>query len=212
MMNKRRFKINTDPWDTGFPIFNKCDIGFNTGVTILVGCNGSGKTTMLDLISDALKSSDVSYIKYDNISDGGRNSITNYMLGEDICTGATLMTSSEGEQIYINIGKMAMKIGRFITENKDKDDIWILFDGIDSGLSIDNIKEIKALFNTILLDSRHNNSMQHVYIICTANTYAMCKDEDCFDVHNCTYRKFADYNDYEKFILESREEKDKRKY
>ena len=196
----RRFKMEKDPWDTGYDIFAKGDIGFEPGVTILVGCNGSGKSTMLQLIEDALKSSNVPVMSYDNMDDGARNK-NNLELMSD------LMTSSEGEQICLNLGYFASRIKSFITNNSESDELWFIFDGIDSGLSIDNINEVKELFKLIIKDHKDKK----IYILCSANTYSMCIEEKCFDVVECEYLYFWKYEEYKKFILNSRNKKNLRK-
>lgn len=48
----------------------------NPGVTVLVGCNGIGKTTFLRQLRNKLKKSDIPYIEYDNLHDGGNNSVS----------------------------------------------------------------------------------------------------------------------------------------
>lgn len=196
----RRFKMEKDPWDAGYEIFTKGDIGFEPGVTILVGCNGSGKSTMLQLIEDALRSSSVPVMSYDNMDDGIRNKNNPELMGN-------LMTSSEGEQIYLNIGYFASKIKSFIESNSESNELWFIFDGIDSGLSIDNINDVKELFKLIIKDHRDKK----IYILCSANTYSMCIEEKCFDVTECEYLYFWKYEEYRKFILSSHDKKNLRK-
>ena len=85
---------------------------------------------------------------------------------------------------------------------------WILLDAIDSGLSVDNIVDIKEyLFKTILEDA---GDQVVVRIIISANEYEICRNEQCMDVHTGKYRTFKGYESYRKFILKSREIKDKR--
>ena len=86
---------------------------------------------------------------------------------------------------------------------------WILIDAIDSGYSVDNVIELKDLFNEIINDGKQNYGVD-VYIIVSANEYEMASGENCFDVNACKYLKFKDYDDYKKFILHSRELKNKR--
>ena len=49
-----------------------------------------------------------------------------------------------------------------------------------------------------------------VYLIVSANDYTMVRNEQCFDVYTGNYKSFKDYEDYYKFIMKSRERKDKR--
>lgn len=79
-------------------------------------------------------------------------------------------------------------------------------DAIDSGLSVDNIVDLKEnLFKTILKEKE-----LRIYIIISANEYEMANGEDCLDIDNCEYIKFSNYDEYRKFILNSREHKNKR--
>ena len=105
----------------------------------------------------------------------------------------------------IVLGEKAGQIGRMAVNNRDKD-IFILFDAVDSGFSIDNIGDLKEfLFDTVLEDHPKD-----VYIICTANSYEMTRGQDCVDVNSCKHVRFDDYEEYRKFILESRKRKDER--
>ena len=49
-----------------------------------------------------------------------------------------------------------------------------------------------------------------LFIVITANEYELCRRNKCFDVNSGEYIEFKDYEDYRKFILKSREKKDKR--
>lgn len=201
----RIFKIDKRPYDD--IIYKKTNIEINPGVTILTGCNGYGKTTLLQMIKQSLKSSKIPVMDYSNETDGGHNAISERAFYDDYATVATLMQSSEGEQIYINLGNTASKIGKFIHEHNDDKEIWLLFDAIDSGLSIDNMIEVKELlFETILEDTKGKD----VFIICSTNSYEMCRDSKCFDVYSGEYVEFKDYEDYREYILKSRKQKDKR--
>ncbi|MBQ2396251.1 MAG: AAA family ATPase [Bacteroidales bacterium] len=195
----RNFKINQYPYNESEKFYYKDNITFQPGVTILVGCNGSGKSTLLRSIRDQLKQSNIPVMHYDNYSEGGHNSMQN-AVDISMTLLATLATSSEGEQIIVNIGQTAKEIGEFAKLHTNEKEIWILFDAIDSGLSIDNVMDIKKyLFNTILKD----NLNKDVYIIASANGYEMCSNEQCFDVTEGKYTTFNSYKDYKKFILKS---------
>ena len=51
----RNFQLERDYYDEGFNLYKKKTIKINPGVTVLVGCNGIGKTTLLHQIRHALK-------------------------------------------------------------------------------------------------------------------------------------------------------------
>lgn len=84
-----------------------------------------------------------------------------------------------------------------------------LCDAIDSGLSIDNIIDVKKyLFDKVIQDCKKDGI--DAYIIAAANEYELTNGEQCFDVYNGKYIKFADYNEYAEFIMQSRRNKEKR--
>lgn len=203
----RSFTLDRCPYDEGEVLYRKKEITLEPGVTVLVGCNGSGKTTLLRLIDDHLKYEKVPHLRYDNLQDGGHNAKRYAMARQDFSTVGTLMCSSEGEQIQVNMANTAGRMGQLVRNNPDAKEYWFLFDAIDSGLSVDNICELKRdLFDTVL---QYAGSAE-VYIIVSANEFEMCRGEMCFDVREGKYRRFKSYEAYRNFILRSRAHKDKR--
>lgn len=199
----RKFTLVKDYYGLGFDIYKKKTIAINSGVTVLVGCNGIGKTTFLKQITNTLKKENVQYIEFDNFHDGGGRARANAGHCGDIDFLAMSMISSEGENIVMNLDRIAGGIGNFVKNNPNNKDLWIILDAIDSGLSVDNVVGIKELFKTILEDKR--NKDREIYIIVSANEYEMAREEQCFDVCNGKYIKFKDYEEYRNFILESKE-------
>ena len=202
----RKFKIYRDYYDSGYNIYKKSTITLNPGVTVLVGCNGIGKTTLFHQLRDNLKEENIPSIMFNNLIDGGGNARQNALAMNDFSFLATSVMSSEGENIVLNLNEFARKIGNFVRKNEKAPEIWILFDAIDSGLSIDAVIDIKEYLFKTIFDNAHNSE---VYIIVSANGYEFARGEQCFDVLNGRYRKFSSYESYRKFILKTREEKDK---
>lgn len=203
----RTFDIKKEPYEKGDKLYTKNSITLEPGVTVLVGCNGSGKTTLLHAIKEKLKKEDIPVTFYNNLSDGGETAKSKAVYHGDMSLAAALMSSSEGEQIYINIAQLASQIGRFVRDNRGSSELWFLFDAIDSGFSIDNIEEVKTSLFDLILDDGSNSD---IYIVVSANEYEMCRKEKCFDVRNGKYISFPDYEDYRNFILKSAQEKKKR--
>lgn len=224
----RNFQLERDYYDEGFNLYKKKTIGIKQGVTVLVGCNGIGKTTLLHQIRDNLKKDSIPYVLFDNLKDGGHNSVSEAFYYEDFAFGATAMCSSEGENIVMNMGKLAARLGDFVKTGEDTKDAkfkalarslerldkefeeekeipkerWILLDAVDSGLSVDNIVDLKEqLFKTIL----EYNYGNKIYIVISANEYEMARGEPCFDVYNGKYVKLKDYEEYRSLVLESKE-------
>lgn len=200
---ERKFKLIKDYYDDG-DIYNKSSITILDGLTVLVGCNGTGKSTLIQQIKDSLEKEKTPYISYDNLHDGGYNARSKAGFYGDFNFLASTLQSSEGENIMLNIGKFATSIGNFVKKQVDKKstEIWILLDAFDSGFSIDNIIDVKRnLFDTILEDCKSKGIT--TYIVVAANSYELANGEQCFDVYRGKYIKFKDYEDYKKFILES---------
>ena len=229
----RRFKLERDYYDYGFNLYKKRMVDIDNGVTVLVGCNGIGKTTLLHQIKDNLKENDIPYIMFDNLNDGGSHAISEASFYSDFNFMATAVQSSEGENIVMNIGKLAERLGHFVKTGEDSKrtkyrnlqhtiaqlngeeieeheppkERWILLDAVDSGLSVDNIVDIKEqLFKTIL----EFNYGNEIYIVISANEYEMARGEKCFDVYNGKYVRIKDYEEYRNFVLQSKEWKRQR--
>ena len=231
----RKFTLIRDYYDEGFNIYKNKDITIESGVTVLVGCNGIGKTTLLHQIRDSLKKDNIPCIEFDNLKDGGEHARSKAGFYGDFSFLGTAIQSSEGENIIMNMLNLAKTLGRFVQygvnpdeerynglartmrkangEDVEADEIeipkerWILLDAVDSGLSVDNIVDLKEqLFKTVL----EHNFGNEIYIIVSANEYEMARGEQCFDVYNGKYLTFRDYEEYRNLVLQSKEWKRER--
>lgn len=229
----RKFTLLKDYYEEGINLYKKKTITIKPGITVLVGCNGIGKTTLLHQIRDRLKNDNIPYIEFDNLHNGGSKSVSEAGFYGDFSFMATAMCSSEGENIVMNIGKLAERLGYFVKEGEDPkekkhiqlarsfakingEDVkeesipnerWILLDAVDSGLSVDNVVDIKELLFKTILEYNYGND---IYIVVSANAYELAKNEQCFDVYNGKYVKFNDYEEYRQFVLDSKEWKNER--
>ena len=231
-MSERVINTWRDPYDEGFSTCRLKQIAIKSGLTVLVGCNGAGKSTLLRNIKSELKKEDIPYHLFDNLHDGGSNSRSMNAFEEDWAFVATSMCSSEGENINMNIGGLAKKLKEFMVtwrisdrfsrigdafarvsgkkeyETPETNERWLLLDAIDSGFSIDNVVEAKDFFKMVIKDFADH--WYDLYIVASANEFELANGEDCFDVMNGRYVRFKDYDDFKKFIMRSREKKDKR--
>lgn len=112
---------------------------------------------------------------------------------------ATLATSSEGEQIAMNFGQECKKLGQAVAECKTEGkNLLVLLDAIDSGASIDRLKDYISLFDMVADDCKNSNI--ECYILVSVNSYELVKDRVCKDVRTGKDEKFSSYDDYSNFI------------
>lgn len=220
-----------NPYDSGFSPTKPTKILLKPGLTVLVGCNGAGKSTLLANIQDVCEKEKIPCHFYNNLTDGGRNLIEQAIWNGNVEFGADIWNSSEGETIKIGFGEVSKKIKSFletgcfkseknrlamalrkaegVPEQKilDKRRV-LLFDALDSGLSVDSIVELKEIFGYIEEDSASFGV--ETYIVVAANEYELARNSECFDVNDGRYLRFEGYEAYRYFILKSREKKEKR--
>lgn len=200
-------KIWRDPYDIGFSITRPKMIQFEKGVTVLVGCNGCGKSTLLLNIEDVCEKDNIPFIYYDNLSNSKSDSFGSLIFYGEMDEAAYMWSASEGEGIKFNLTRVTKEINRHIVESyADAPELWLLFDASDSGLSIDNIVELKEYFKFIL----EHIVDKDIYIVIASNEYELTEGCNCLDVMSGKYLTFSDYKEYKKYILKSRERKDSR--
>lgn len=229
--------INTwrDPYDAGFSPTRPKQIDIRPGLTVLVGCNGAGKTTLLNNIKDEMFRNKIPCHKYDNLKSGGIDNIFGSLMaggvfkeeGDDFGLAVAMYGSSEGECIKMNVGRQSRFFREFFETGyiKDKDYRFskifnkedekietnkrvLLFDAVDSGLSVDSVVELVNAFNEMLKDAESLGV--ELYLIISANEYELARGNNCFDVNAGKYLTFTDYEDYRSFIIKSRQRKEKR--
>lgn len=204
----RSFKIAKDPYGDG-KIFKKPIIEIQEGFTVLVGCNGFGKTTLMRLMREQLKKEcpeNVCVLEYSDYNDGRGMAKSAAGFYGRLDTLGSLIFSSEGEQLYANVGTFIGQIGRTI-HNSQKNEIWIFLDGIDSGASIDTICEMKKFFKEDLPSFEPDKTF---YVIASANSYELARDERCIDLMAFKEKRFKTYESYRKYIMRTRTLKDAR--
>lgn len=208
----REFIVKKAPWDKR-KIYSESKFKFIPGVTILIGCNGSGKTSLLRFIKDNIKEINeqqenmelkIPVFEYDNYKQGGHIALQNALDSENMELLANSVFASEGERIIFNFENAMRNLGAFVTRNINAKEMFILFDAVESGLSIDNVKEIKDFFKFLL----KRNKDKELYILVSSNNYEFCINESCFDIQHAKYIDIKSYEDYSDFIMKSRKYKD----
>ena len=188
--------------------FKKSEVEFEPGVTVLVGCNGYGKTTMLECIKAQCRTDDIFFIEFESVGDRQRDRSAAGFYG-DINFLASSFCSSEGEKITMSLGKFAGNLGSFVRNHSNVKTLVVTMDALDSGYSIDNVVEAKELlFKTVLEDCESKGI--ELYIFVTANAYELTIGERCFDPIKGEYISFDNYKQYREFVLDTRKAKDRR--
>lgn len=192
----------------------------NPGVTMLIGPNGSGKTTALSQLRSLFSTEDDLVKKWNKleINDSIRDLYSSYLYDnvyEETFTkstwGATdhidrvaqTFENSEGQNMYDYLYYKINEIGQAVTKaiKNNKKGVFLLFDGLDSGLSLDVINEIRKSVLEFIIKTEKKRSNLEVYIICSANSYEFCNNYDCIDVTNQKHITFTNYTDYEKYFV-----------
>lgn len=202
---------SVDPHDNR-RLFKSKKLHFRPNVlTTLVGCNGSGKSTILDEINYILDSNGYPVVFYDNLKDGGVNGIdTSTQNG--MFAFFSMKQYSEGEQILQNADKFLDKIlnivngtfkrnSHFKLFRTDKN-AFLLFDAIDSGYSIDNIIHLKHNLSQLFELAKQNG--RNLYVIAAANSYELVRGSVSWDVQGSKEISFKDYVEYAEFIIKTR--------
>lgn len=219
------------PYEKGDIIFLKGSVEIPEGLTVITGCNGSGKSTLLYDIEKKFKGNDDWYIvTYREKEDGRGNSMSSYIFMGDYRAVASVFGASEGEAVFRNYAnKVYQEISTFrdikiptgnLEENaplrykyirmgKAKN-LLVILDGIDSGVSLDMTIDIKNFLHTILEDLHTRIPEIPVYILVSSNSWEFCEGERCLDARSLKFREFSSYEEYRKYILDSRKKKEHR--
>lgn len=181
-----------------YNLYKKHTFEFTEGITCLIGKNGTGKSTLLKMIYEELNDDCFYYSNEHSEREASGRLLFNgqlEQLSRNLC-------SSEGQNIRNNFYDIVGEIRQHIFKIKqiNKSQVIILLDGLDSGISLDYVIELKKdLFPLIFQDCKDNNL--ECYILIAANNYEFCSGEDCVRVSDAKHFKFKDYNDFRKIYL-----------
>jgi len=208
----KRFRITLDnDWYEDWysrNMYGLTDIELHEGITTLVGCNGSGKTTFIKQLKHILEEKEIVFLDYNNLGMEQKALSKAGFIG-DWTKVANTIQSSEGENIYDNFGFFLRTLGTKVRKMNSGNKFFIFVDGIDSGLSIDLIEEMKDVFRNVILPDLKKRGIE-AYIIITANSYELVENTKCFSLMLGKYVRFEDYNDYKTYIMETKEYKNNR--
>lgn len=211
---KYRMKTDMRYSDDGVLLYGFSEADIRPGVTVLCGCNGSGKTTFMNRLCKYLKDEGVPTYQYyagkkakDRIEYGAavRGST------EDLVQLLNSSYGSEGESLFDNMGYLAKELGSFVFSNEhDSDQRWIFIDSFDSGLSIDLMDEVGGFLDDMVGKLKPDGT--DIYIIMAVNSYEFAQWPNWRAVSVQEWRdlQFDSYEDYRIFVSESRKLKDSR--
>lgn len=200
--------------DDGVLLYGFSEADIHPGVTVLCGCNGSGKTTFMNRLCKYLKGEGVPTYQYyagkkarDSIEYGAtvRGST------EDLVQLLNSTYCSEGESLFDNMGYLAKELGGFVFSNKyDSNQRWIFVDSFDSGLSIDLMDEVGGFLDDMVGKLKPDGT--DIYIIMAVNSYEFANWPSwrAVSVQEWKDLQFDSYEDYRIFVNESRKLKDSR--
>ena len=209
-----KIEFSCDPVDMGKKLYLRNSVDIQPGITCLVGANGSGKTTFLRIIKERGKRDrTITVIGYSDILDGRQTAMDRYMHSGKMEDLGRAWMSSEGENVFNNFGSFVGTMGRNLHFNDKMEkprELWILLDGLDSGLSIDRVVEVRKFIEWFVNEEVPKAEGTEVYILIAANAFEMCRGLRCLDVRNMKNVEFNDYEEYKNFVVKSGEKLKKR--
>lgn len=207
-----------DVFDDGRQFYKVKAVQFAPGLTTLCGCNGFGKTTLLNEIKTYLSKKSVPVACFDNVGQNGGQNYSRDMLNrslsglaapEEMRDAILLMDSSEGEKIGVAVADfMRRAVQQSRNYQGKRGEFWVLIDALDSGLSVDVIDEIKeSLFEALLQNMPED---MNIYIVVTSNSYEMSEGTHCMMCDSLIYEDISSYEKFRKLVKRTRLEKEKR--
>jgi len=196
-----RFKADNDI------LYLKPNFKIEEGVTMLIGANGTGKTTLLLNIKSYLERNKKCVVYFDMLNDA-RLSKQWALDSGNIQFLADTCTSSEGEGIVFKLGLIVKQVSTMMSSKK-AEEIYLLLDNFDNDLSIDAMQDFKNYFIKNTLDSMKEHN-RHFYLIMSVNHYEILEGQRCLDVRNNEFLTFETYDNYREWVLKSRKQKEER--
>lgn len=198
-------KVDQYDSDNGL-LFKKEEFIFDPGITILVGCNGSGKTTLMKQIESKYGWESINGVIAKKFSCcDTENEISRIMQfgsnKDSIHRATTMIFSSEGERITQGLVS-AFNWMWNECRNSETTKIFMLLDSLDSGLDVVNIRMIRDVL-TESAEIVKNDFKKELFVILSANDYALVEGCECLDIYEGERVTFKDWNDYLAFVTRS---------
>lgn len=195
--------IEKDPYIKNKKIFKQSKITFrDNALTVLIGPNGTGKTTLINQVLESLVKADIPYVHYSNLLHGGDRA-KEYFGNTNIAAMVSMLERSEGQNIaFTCMQRFSKEFKKANESRKEKNgkEMWILLDTIDSGMDLNNIIDTK-----LALKSYIDGAMKvGINLVCVvpANSYELAEGEICLFPYDGKEYTFKSYQEYKSFILE----------
>lgn len=195
-MKTYTFQRILDSWERDETLFSKNELVLTTGINVLIGRNGSGKTTSLSILKKDLDARNIPYLEFEGREE---KKLEGYIPSgsslDDMVDIAYRHFSSEGQSMNNMFSFFCRRLGSFTHQMSNDSEFFVLIDGIDVALDLDHLNEILSLFE--LISSDYPNA----YFVFTANMYELCRNRKCINVKNGEQIVFKDYEEYRDWIL-----------
>lgn len=204
--------LRVDKAVDGTDIYETGTFEFEPGVTVLLGCNGSGKTHLMRLLSEEIgRRRKIPYYWYDIRKADSMLGARAFLSGKDVADHLLSNFLSEGEKMKHQLSKLVGELGSFVFSDdvKNAGEAWIFFDSLDSGWSIDNCREFVELTRTIFESSPEG---VRIFLLMAVNAYEFARQEGWakLDVQTGGYLPcFESYDAYAEYVMDTRKRKDR---
>lgn len=229
------FNINRTPHGDRY-LYNTDEITLSVkDINIIVGCNGFGKSTLLQEIRQQLvgikdirvitsfkklkdeeyKEDRPQYLYWDLVRDGHQNALSLYGFQGKMNRVVNSITSSEGQNIFRDFVTAYMETIKQAIENieehyTESNKIFVLVDGLDSGLDVIRLREFIKGSKLQKENIKKDYGIDLIYIL-TSNSYELSENNLCIYPYDNTAMRFESYSDYVEFIASTIEMAENRK-
>ena len=218
--------ITRDPYETDNFLFEKDQLTLTHKITVFAGPHGYGTTSLITTLKESLEqlgatpfannprsrkqahlltpkteennenTATIGFISYDSHNDDYSQSLSSTLFNENLLMASLQMQSSEGENKLILLAHLFNNAQLIAKEHPNIHQLILFIDGIDSGMSIDNLNFIIDTLPVKINQFEYLNPDLEICLVFTTNNYELVRNLPTIDP--ITFQKL-DYYDYEKF-------------
>lgn len=210
--------IPREPYNRGQRVFLKSTLTLYPGITVLVGCNGIGKTTLLKYIQGYVAKEDPkAFLIAPNTKSEKEILIANfYSSGEmqssnawDLIRKLQFYIRAKGHEDTA-VPHPPYAIQSMLDCIRRSDKVIVFGDNLDGCLSIDEIRAFQRSLRECLNKFKKAHPTIPIYVILTGNSFEMVYDNLCIDAKTMKVMKFLKYEEYAGYVMHSRNLKNRR--